>query len=865
MYTDIRQRRFTAARLGAVVGVLASLLAGSVASGAEFAARSDAAPQTITAQDAAAWKVVVSPNLSPDGKWFVYSTVSTTAETGDVEISLIELARGTHQVLKGARRAEFAPGAPAMLIVEESEAGKTTSRITLRNLSRGNDTSFAGVNSYSLDPMGTRLALIDDQGLKLQYLSGEKAQTLLRDAAGAFDSLTWSPRGSALALFRHDSKGTALLTFRRLGPTRSDAGVFDTRGLSGFPEGHEWSGQLRWREDDNSLYVGLRQQVGEREPSATGYTPLIWRSTDDALPQERAYKGAQGAPEQWILHIADRKIVRLDASLTHVEPQGVGRDALGYDISPYGWQNRAAAYLSVPQTRDYYFVDLNTGARRSAVRGLSVATRGARSVSPQLSPDGRWLLYQDNHGDYVAYDWRRQIKHILTAGLPTKFFLPENDPRKARMQLRDDGASYLLQGWSKDGRYVLISDNFDVWALPLDGSNAVNLTGDGRTRDIRYRRIDLRKPFGGSDIEDRSPVDLAEPLYFDGFDIASGKRGLLRKLPDASALEPLRWEFADIRYLRAAKADVYIYSRESSNEPRDYYRVGEGWKPGERLTDVNPQQRRFHWPPPAKYITYTTSRGDVRHGLLYLPLDYVPGQKYPTIVQVYTDFSSTIHDYRVPFSAYSMIDDYQRSGYGYLLPDIVPRIDDAGAAAVEAVEAAVEVAIGEGADPDRFGIMGHSYGAYETLFIASQTKRFKAAVAIAGMSNLWSHCGALYGSGQPQPCEVDQPYLGGPWWEHWDAYLKNSPLYHASDILTPLLLVHGDKDTAVDFSQSVELFNTMRRLGRKNVVLLQYPGADHNVNLPGARNTDDKERVHQFFDHFLKGAVVPDWWQSDED
>jgi dipeptidyl aminopeptidase/acylaminoacyl peptidase len=88
--------------------------------------------------------------------------------------------------------------------------------------------------------------------------------------------------------------------------------------------------------------------------------------------------------------------------------------------------------------------------------------------------------------------------------------------------------------------------------------------------------------------------------------------------------------------------------------------------------------------------------------------------------------------------------------------------------------------------------------------------------------------------------------------------LRNSPVFHAKNVKTPLLLLHNDKDGAVDFTQGVEYYNTLRRL-QKPVVMLQYKGENHG--LAKAENRKDyAARMREFFDHHLMDKAAPDWW-----
>jgi acetyl esterase/lipase len=99
-------------------------------------------------------------------------------------------------------------------------------------------------------------------------------------------------------------------------------------------------------------------------------------------------------------------------------------------------------------------------------------------------------------------------------------------------------------------------------------------------------------------------------------------------------------------------------------------------------------------------------------------------------------------------------------------------------------------------------------------------------------------------------------FTTGPW-ANWEAYTRNSPVYHAQKVQTPLIILHNDQDGAVDFTQGMEYFNTLRRLN-KPVVLLEYPGENHGLAKP-ENQQDYTERMKEFFDHYLKDTAAPDW------
>ena len=153
-----------------------------------------------------------------------------------------------------------------------------------------------------------------------------------------------------------------------------------------------------------------------------------------------------------------------------------------------------------------------------------------------------------------------------------------------------------------------------------------------------------------------------------------------------------------------------------------------------------------------------------------------------------------------------------------------------------------------------------SWGGYQTAFIITQTDAFKAAVAEEAMTDLVSMYGSIYGftGSSMQPIlESGAGRFTSGHWDNLDAYVRNSPVYHARNVKTPLLLVHNDKDGAVDWHQGIEYFTTLRRL-EKPVVMLQYKGEGHDLAKP-ANQKDYTVRMREFFDHHLRGKPAPAW------
>ena len=202
-----------------------------------------------------------------------------------------------------------------------------------------------------------------------------------------------------------------------------------------------------------------------------------------------------------------------------------------------------------------------------------------------------------------------------------------------------------------------------------------------------------------------------------------------------------------------------------------------------------------------------------------------------------------------------------RSGYVLFQPDIVFRPREPGLSVVDCVVPAVQRVIEMGiADPARVGIIGHSWGGFDTVVLATHTDIFAAGVAGAPITDLVSNYGNHHwssGIAETDHIETGQQRMQVPLYEDLQAYIRNSAIYKAHTMKTPLLVEVGDNDGTVHWHQGVELYNIARRAG-KNVVMLQYGGEDHGLR-KRANQIDYHHRIMEWFDHYLtrrrRGAV----------
>ena len=151
-------------------------------------------------------------------------------------------------------------------------------------------------------------------------------------------------------------------------------------------------------------------------------------------------------------------------------------------------------------------------------------------------------------------------------------------------------------------------------------------------------------------------------------------------------------------------------------------------------------------------------------------------------------------------------------------------------------------------DEKRIGIAGWSYGGYMTMWTVTQTHRFRAAFAGAGIANWQSY----YGENA-----IDQwmiPYFGSSVYDDPAVYAKSSPINFIKNVTTPTLVVVGERDGECPPPQSYEFWHALKTLGVKTEFVL-YPGEGHAFHDPEHARDLFSRVVHWFKDNMPASAV----------
>jgi dipeptidyl aminopeptidase/acylaminoacyl peptidase len=802
----------------------------------------------------------------------------------------------THVALRKATEAPS--GTPTSLppgIAPPAPAAPTStgSDLVLRELATGSELLLGNVSEFSFNKAGDKLVLLIDAASQIGngvHLRDMKPGTtaVLDSAKASYRSLAWHEDFTAFTVVKavddkdYDGKWNTILAFTGIGanPTKT---VYDPKDDKAFPKdmGISSNRQVSWTKNLEAITFGIAEQkkkdsakketapapttqpapaptggIGRRRdggggpptstgtPSSSGQADLvIWHWKDERLQpmQQVQATGDKSFTYLSVYHVKEKKFIRLaDDTCRSVSLPGQQKFAVGQDAKPYEYM----ANLDGRRYSDLYVIDPKTGGRQKALTKVRFGFG--------TSPDGAKFLYHDD-GHFLVYDFASGKSTNITANVSgTTFVDDEDDHNIAKPPTRS-------MGWSKDGKYILLSDNWDIWKIATDGSGGVNLTVNGKKDGLRYQQFSQFEP------DRKEPGhDFSKPAFTTLYGEWTKKEGIGHIEPGKPGVTVLHVGDCDIGSLAKARdAERYAFTKQTALESPDLHVTDGTFKTVAKATDLNPQQKNYHWMSGTKLIEYT-ALGKKLQGALYLPANYKPGTKYPTVVYIYEKLSDGLHGYTPPGTGGFNKSIYTSNGYAVLTPDITYKINDPGKSSVECITAALDAAIATGiVDGAKLGLQGHSWGGYQTAYAITQTNRFKAACAGAPLTDLVSMYSSVYwnsGSANQPIFESSQGRFTAGYWDQQEAYIRNSPVYFAKNVTTPLLLLHNDKDGAVDFTQGIEYYNTLRRL-QKPVVMLQYKGENHGLAKPENRK-DYAKRMQEFFDHHLQGKAAPDWWKD---
>ena len=297
---------------------------------------------------------------------------------------------------------------------------------------------------------------------------------------------------------------------------------------------------------------------------------------------------------------------------------------------------------------------------------------------------------------------------------------------------------------------------------------------------------------------------------------------------------------------------------ESPHHPKEVAILGSDDEVPQRKTTSNPWLADIRLAT-QEVVTFVARDGLHLHGLLIRPLEEEKGKRYPLILTVhggpeahlsngwltryvYPGQIGAAHGFAVFYPNYR-----GSTGRGVEFSKL-GQADYAGKEFDDLVDAADHFIASGLADAKRVGITGGSYGGYASAWGATRlSERFAASVMFVGISDLVSKTGTT-----DIPREMHLVHARKKLYDNWQWFRERSPIYYAENARTPLLILHGQNDTRVHPSQSMEMYRHIKELGKTPVRLVFYPGEGHG-NRKSAARLDYNLRMLRWFDHYLKG------------
>ncbi len=767
-------------------------------------------------------------------EWMAYTHTLKVEEKGDKKAEK-----------KGKKKVKDAPEVYDLVII---------------NPLKGAEYRFKNVSEFSVSRNGKLIGFIQvdaDSILssKVSVFDTEKEDIQkIFDQQGLAKKVTVDNSGTQSSfIFSADSTKTKIYSLRYWASDKqiSSEIVVDTNSLK-MPK--DWvvseNGSIWFSRDDSKMYFGTAlMPEPEKKDTLLDEEKVkvdVWSWTDPLLQTQQLVELKKELRRTYltVYHPHNKTVARLASErISNVTTLLHGNSSIALGAADKDFQ--AEKSWQYPWRKDYYVVDVNTGNKRIVLEKTTAET--------DISPFGNYVFWFDK----VKKAWF--AKHTktfkvtnLTSSLKVNFFDEEYD-------YPTEIPSYGYAGWTKDDKYFLVYDKYDIWKIdPLGKESPTTITNEtGRRTHKQFRYASLDK--------DLTYIDISKSIFLMAFDdqtkqsgyytLSWGKNFTLKKL----VLD----NFKFFPPIKAKQANKLVWRKSSVKEFPDLWYSDMGLKEPLKISYVNPQQEKYNWAT-VELVKWKTFDGKVEEGLLYKPENFDPNKKYPMIVYFYRLKSDGLFDHYYPKPSRSTINPifYTSNEYLVFMPNIRYEVGYPGKSAYNYIVSGTKAMIAKGfVDEQNIGLQGQSWGGYQTAYLVTQTNMYKAASAGAPVSNMTSAYGGIrWKSGMSRMFQYEdtQSRIGATLWEKPELYFKNSPIFYADKIQTPLLLRHNDADGAVPWYQSIELFVGLRRLN-KPVWLLNYNGEPHNLKDKSPACKDLSIRMFQFFNHYLKGQLAPTW------
>jgi dipeptidyl aminopeptidase/acylaminoacyl peptidase len=732
--------------------------------------------------------------------------------------------------------------------------------LMLKNLNTGSRQSFKQVNEYLFDEKANYLLIETAKAAKdsnskayviLCNLQTGKKDTVLRGFNDA-KNYAFDEAGKQLSFVaERDSSAKALQKFYKLWYYKNGADsamLLADKNTIGMRIGNTVSenAELRFSKDGQKLFFGVAPVQPIKDTTLVDFELArldVWHYNDDYLQPQQLRQLTQEQRRSYITVTkpGSGQVLQLgDADTENVMMVDEGN--ADWVLAQTTKGNRTAIMWEGRAKAKAFVVNTNNG-ERTYIKNNSFGNY-------QASPAGKYVYwYNPELKQYFTYHVSNGVIKNITANIKVPLYDTEND-------VPDFPSAAGTIGWVEDDRYFIIKDEFDMWLVDPNGNeqpkNITNRFGRKNKTEFNAVRLDPDKRFIGAN----------ETILLTAQNKTTKEGGYFTAAVNNEA-DPVKLDmgaFAIGPIAKAKNSNMYLLQKATPAASELY--LGSAMTNLTQLTDIATQQKDYNWIT-SELVKWKMFDGKMSEGILFKPADFDSTKKYPVVFYFYERNSDGLYNYRAPAPSASTINIPYFVSNGYLVfdPNIYYKNGEPGESAYNSVVSAAKyLSTLPFVDSTKMGIQGQSWGGYQVAYLVTRTNMFRAAGAGAPVANMTSAYGGIrWGTGLNRQFQYEktQSRIGANLWQRRDLYIKNSPLFTADKINTPVLLMHNDADGAVPWYQGIEFFTALKRLDKK-VWLLQYNGEDHNL-VERKNRKDLSVRLSQFFDHYLKGAKPARW------
>lgn len=732
--------------------------------------------------------------------------------------------------------------------------------LVVRRMSDAKEKTFKLVSEYYFDKKGTKLLIETTKNSKdsnskalvvIYNLETEKLDTVMK-AFNDAKNFGFDEEGTQLAFVaERDSSTKALQKFYKLWyytAGQDSATLAAEKNTVGMQIGFTISenNPPRFSKDGKKLFFGAAPVKAPKDTTLVDFELArldVWHYNDDYL-QPLQLKQLDAELRRSYLAVmkpGDNRVVQLGAddaeNITLVDEGNadwvLARSNKGNRVESQ-WRGRTKTTAFAISTAD---------GKRRLIQANSLG-----NFSP--SPKGKYVYWYDPvQKNYFAWDLATGSTKNISDKIKEPLYDVEND-------VPDYPREQGIIGWIEDDRYILIRDVYDIWQADPNGmeqpKNISNGFGKKNKTDFNYVRLDPEKRSIKAD-ETILLRTQDKTTKFGGFYTKK-----VNEVADPALLTAGPYTFSNP--VKAKNAGQYLIQR-SNISGSEIFSTAD-MKNLTQLSDVAAQQKDYNWLT-VELTKWKMLDGKMSEGLLFKPENFDPKKKYPVIFYFYERDADGLFAYRGPAPSASTVNIAYFVSNGYLVfdPNIYYKEGEPGNSAYNSVVSAARyLSKMPWVDSTRMAIQGQSWGGYQVAYLITKTNMFRAAWAGAPVANMTSAYGGIrWGTGLNRQFQYEhtQSRIGATLWQRQDLYLKNSPLFSADKVNTPLVIMHNDADGAVPWYQGIEYFTALRRLGKK-VWMLEYNGEDHNL-VERKNRKDLSVRLGQFFDYYLKDGKPAKW------